>query len=465
MAKVKYFRKNIEKYEPLKYNYKKGFSVVPLWDADFLRHIDSGYILDFRYLQTITVYEDFIELCQELEKFEKGDRMLETEKLFYQDSHLSEFEAEVLACEKKEGKEGLFQIVLDRTAFFPEGGGQPADTGFLNQVAIQDTKEKNGVIYHISTEPIAVGTKVKGKLDFEKRFDRMQNHTGEHIVSGLVHQQFGYENVGFHLGTDVTMDFNGELTKEDLLIIEKKANEAVIKNIKVQTEFPNKDSLASMDYRSKIELNGDVRIVTIPGYDCCACCAPHVLYTGEIGMVKLLGGQRYKGGTRVTMVCGFRALADYNQKSEQILSISVLLSSKQTDVFSATAHIKEELDSCKVKLSLLKQQMFAIKVSQLEENQPFICMFEPDLNGNEIRMLVNLGMEKTDGICVVLSGKEDGEYQFVAGSRTKDVRGFGKEFQDAFQGRGGGKAEMVQGSVKGTREMIESWILHKAAIN
>ena len=178
--------------------------------------------------------------------------------------------------------------MLDRTAFFPEGGGQPADTGFLNDVVVQDVREKNGIIYHISMEPIAVGTKVKGKLDFEERFDRMQNHTGEHIVSGLVHQQFGYENVGFHLGTDVTMDFNGELTKEDLLIIEKKANEAVIKNIPVQAEFPNKDTLASMNYRSKIELNGDIRIVTIPGYDCCACATPHLLSTLVIGIIKLI---------------------------------------------------------------------------------------------------------------------------------------------------------------------------------
>ncbi len=392
--------------------------------------------------------------------------MQTTRKLFYEDSHLSEFEAEVLSCGETEGKQGIiYQIVLDQTAFFPEGGGQSADTGYLNDVPVQDTKEKSGIIYHICTEAIPAGTKVHGKLDFEKRFDRMQNHTGEHIVSGLVHKHFNYENVGFHLGTEVTMDFSGELSREDLLMIEQEANEAVVKNLSVQTEFPDKDALASIAYRSKIELEGAVRIVTIPGYDCCACCAPHVKFTGEIGIIKLLNGQKYKGGTRVTMVCGFRALADYNNKSEQITAISVLLSAKQTEAADAAVHMKEELTACKNQLAGLKQQLFTCKVDQLEENLPYICMFESDLSGNEIRMLVNMCMEKCEGICIVLSGSDENGYQFVAGSRTIDLRGFGKALQESFQGRGGGKAEMIQGSVKGTREAIEEWILHKAAKN
>ncbi|MBO5279106.1 MAG: hypothetical protein J6B06_06430 [Lachnospiraceae bacterium] len=392
--------------------------------------------------------------------------MQNTKKLYYEDSHMAEFTAEVLSCEKETGKEGtIYKIVLDRTAFFPEGGGQSADTGYLNDAAVSDVKEKEGIIYHICQKELPVGTRVQGRLDFEKRFDKMQNHTGEHIVSGLVHELFGYENVGFHLGTDVTMDFSGELSKEDLLMIERKANEAVIKNIPVQTAFPDKETLASMTYRSKIELEGEVRIVTIPGYDCCACCAPHVRLTGEIGMIKLLSAQKYKGGTRVTMVCGFRALADYNQKSEQISAVSVLLSAKQTEIADAVAHVKEELTVCKSQLTGLRQQLLQLKVSQLEDRMPNICMFEPDLNGNEIRMLVNLCMEKCDGICIAFSGSDTDGYQFVAGSRTKDMREFGKALQEAFEGRGGGKPEMIQGSIKGEQKAIEAWILHKLEEN
>lgn len=383
-----------------------------------------------------------------------------TRKLFYEDCHLAEFDAKVLSCEQIEGQD-RYRIILDRTAFFPEGGGQASDTGTLNDIQVSDVREKDGIIYHICEKEISAGTEVHGTLDYEKRFDKMQNHTGEHIVSGLVHKLFGYENVGFHLGTDVTMDFSGELSKEDLLKIERLANEAVVKNIAVKTEFPDKEALASMTYRSKIELEGDVRIVTIPGYDTCACCAPHVKLTGEIGMIKLIASQKYKGGTRVTMVCGFRALSDYNQKAEQVSAVSVLLSAKQAEIADAAAHMKEELSNAKGQISVLRQQLFEYKVKQIPDNAPYIAMFEKGLNGNEIRTLVNLCMEKCAGVCIALTGDDESGYQFVAGSHSVDMREFGREFQKAFQGRGGGKPEMIQGSVQGTQESIAEWLLHK----
>lgn len=386
--------------------------------------------------------------------------MQKTEKLFYSDSHLAQFDAIVLSCEPIE-KQDTYRIVLDRTAFFPEGGGQAADTGWLNDIYVSDVQEKEGMIYHICEDAISEGTKVYGKLDYEKRFDKMQNHSGEHIVSGLVHRHFGYENVGFHLGTEVTMDFNGELTKDDLLKIEYLANEAVAKNLPVKAEFPDENTLAEIPYRSKIELTGEIRIVTIPGYDVCACCAPHVAYTGEIGLIKLTGGQKYKGGTRVTMVCGFRALKDYNQKSDQINAASVLLSAKQTEIAEAVVRMKEELSEAKGQTAVLRQQLFQYKVSGIEDTVPYIAMFEEGLNGNELRSLVNLCMEKCEGVCMVLSGTDEKGYQFVAGSRRVDMCEFWKEFQKEFTGRGGGKPQMIQGSVQGTRQTITDWLLYK----
>ena len=238
-----------------------------------------------------------------------------TEKLFYRDSHLKEFTAEVLSCEKRDGH---YEVELDRTAFFPEGGGQYADTGVLDEMQVCDVQEKDGRIFHIMkdrservSEYFTAGRRVSGRIDWEERFMKMQQHTGEHIVSGLVHARFGYNNVGFHLGSeDCTMDFNGAVTKEELQEIEQEANRAVWKNLPVQVLYPTEEELASMDYRSKIEIEGQIRIVVIPGYDVCACCAPHVNNTGEIGMIKLTGVQRYKGGVRVTMLCGVRALLD-----------------------------------------------------------------------------------------------------------------------------------------------------------
>ena len=211
---------------------------------------------------------------------------METEKLFYKDSFTKEFQAKVTACEP--WKTG-YRIVLSQTGFFPEGGGQTADTGRLNAVPVLDVQEEQGILYHFTQQPLEVGTEVKGTLNWEERFWKMQHHSGEHIVSGLIHKHFGYHNVGFHLGSQVvTLDFDGIITKEELRMIEKEANQAVAQNIEIQVSYPSKEELSRLEYRSKIEIEGQVRIVTIPGYDVCACCAPHMRYTGQIGMIKLV---------------------------------------------------------------------------------------------------------------------------------------------------------------------------------
>ena len=249
-----------------------------------------------------------------------------TEKLFYENSHLAEFDAAVTEC-RQNGE--CFEVELDRTAFFPEGGGQYADTGTLGGVPVLDVQERGGHILHMTEESFEIGTLVKGKIDWSERFMKMQQHTGEHIVSGIVHGRFGYNNVGFHLGSeDCTMDFDGEISREELAEIELEANRAVWKNLEVQTLYPSKEELAHIEYRSKIEIEGQVRIIVIPGYDTCACCAPHVERTGEIGVIKLVNMQRYKGGVRVTMLCGIRALADYAVKQREAEAVSAMLCAK-----------------------------------------------------------------------------------------------------------------------------------------
>lgn len=263
-----------------------------------------------------------------------------TEKLFYKDSHMQMFQAIVQEC-CKDGEN--YKIRLDRTAFFPEGGGQYADHGTLNEYEVHDVQEEQGDVWHYTSHPFEAGDVVEGKIDWQERFEKMQQHTGEHIISGLVHARFGYNNVGFHLGDDsCTMDFDGEISKEELAEIEWKANEAVVKNLEVQVTYPSKEELENIAYRSKIEIEGQIRIVTIPGYDVCACCAPHVKTTGEIGQIKLTNAQRYKGGVRITMLCGFRALCDYRQKLSATRQISASLCAKENETAEAVEHLKEE---------------------------------------------------------------------------------------------------------------------------
>lgn len=378
-----------------------------------------------------------------------------TEKLFYQDSHRSTFTA--IVQEVRPSGNG-YEIILDRTAFFPEGGGQSSDTGSLGGVSVSDVQEIDGKIIHYTDGPLVEGTEVEGCIDWTERFSKMQQHTGEHIVSGLIHKIYGYHNVGFHLGTDsVTLDFNGVVPKEKLHEIEQLANEAVAKNLPVQVLYPTDEELSKISYRSKIEIEGQVRIVVIDGYDVCACCAPHVKQTGEIGLIKLVGMQNYKGGVRISMLCGFRALEDYYQKEKNNREIAVMLSAKEYETAVEVERLQEELAMKKAKIAELEQKFLEQKVETLDVSGEIVCLFE-ETDPVMTRELVNLLLKKGAKMAAVFSRNEREGYRYVLGSRSLDVRKNGKLLNEAFHGRGGGKPEMVQGTVQGKREEIEAFL-------
>lgn len=378
-----------------------------------------------------------------------------TEKLFYQDSHRSTFTA--IVQEVRPSGNG-YEIILDRTAFFPEGGGQSSDTGSLGGVSVSDVQEIDGKIIHYTDGPLVEGTEVEGCIDWTERFSKMQQHTGEHIVSGLIHKIYGYHNVGFHLGTDsVTLDFNGGVPKEKLHEIEQLANEAVAKNLPVQVLYSTDEELSKISYRSKIEIEGQVRIVVIDGYDVCACCAPHVKQTGEIGLIKLVGMQNYKGGVRISMLCGFRALEDYYQKEKNNREIAVMLSAKEYETAVEVERLQEELAMKKAKIAELERKFLEQKVETLDISGEIVCLFE-ETDPVMTRELVNLLLKKGAKMAAVFSGNEREGYRYVLGSRSLDVRKNGKLLNEAFHGRGGGKPEMVQGTVQGKREEIEAFL-------
>ena len=378
-----------------------------------------------------------------------------TEKLFYEDSHRTGFTAKVISCE--EAKDG-YRVVLDQTVFFPEGGGQYADTGVLGTVNVTDVHEKDDVIYHYTTAPLEVGSIVTGKINWEERFEKMQQHTGEHIVSGIVHERFGYNNVGFHLGADYcTMDFDGTISKEQLKEIEAAANEAVYQDLEIEILYPSKDELKDMDYRSKIE--GQVRIVKIPGYDVCACCAPHVKTTGEIGAVKLVSMANYKGGERITMLCGRRAMRDYEKKDAMTKEISALLCAKEYEVADAVGKLKDEQTRMKSQIAELQQKLLEFRVAEIPVEEKIVTVFDSALSGNLPREMMNRLLDKGAVICAVFAGTDTDGYRYVIGSRSEDVRPISKALNVAFEGRGGGKPEMVQGSVKGTGKAMKELLM------
>ena len=367
-----------------------------------------------------------------------------TEKLYYMDSHLFDFEATVLDC--RETEKG-WALILDKTAFFPEGGGQPADTGSIGTVPVTDVRERGGEILHFCGEALPVGDHLPCRVEREQRLVRMQNHSGEHIVSGLAHRLFGCENVGFHMGEDcMTIDFDRELYWQQLTEIETLANRAVRDNLPVLCSFPEGEALKSLEYRSKLELTENVRIVEIPGIDRCACCAPHVERTGEIGLIKILDAERHRGGVRLSLCCGMLALRDYRVKQENIAAISQALSAKRHETAGAVARLLAEQQKGKERIAALSMELARLKAERCPATEGNLLVFDDVLDEVALRELVNLLMEKCGGIAAAFSGSDETGYRYIMGSRRVDLRRCAKEINRLIDGRGGGKPQMIQGS-------------------
>ena len=381
---------------------------------------------------------------------------METQRLYEQDGHAHTFQAQVIACEAADTG---YRIALDRTCFFPEGGGQPGDRGVLigaRTVTVQDTQEERGLLWHNTDLPLPVNTQVEGRLDWPLRFARMQCHSGEHTVPGLFHRRHGLENVGFHLGDEeMTIDLNGPVTWEEVREIERLANQAVALDLPVQTAFPSPEELARLSYRSKRDLEGRVRIVTIPGYDVCACCAPHVNRTGEIGLIHMYALQNYKGGVRIRMLCGSRAVDDLIAKQESITDISVRLSARQDRVADAVARLAAELEETKGRTAALGRQLAQAMADAIPAGAGGQVCFT-QLDTNALRALVNAALEKKVPLCAAFAQEGD-RWQYILGAVNTDLRPLVKKMNADLQGRGGGTAQMVQGSVQASRAEISAW--------
>lgn len=378
-----------------------------------------------------------------------------TEKLYYNDSYINEFSAVILSCDAC--TDGFF-ITLDKTAFFPEGGGQKADNGYIGDAFVKDVQEKNGQILHLVDNELTVGEEYLCKLDWQQRFYRMQNHSGEHIVSGIVNSLYGYDNVGFHMEEDyVTIDFNGELTREQLDEIEDKVNFAIYKNYNINCWFPSEAELSKLDYRSKLELTENIRLVSIENTDLCACCAPHVKNTGEVGIVKILDFMRHRGGIRLVMKAGFKALLDYREKYKSVYDISNILSAKQPEIFNAVERVYNEVDDANRALYNFKQKVAEEGKNNLIFSGKLSYIISSYYDADMMRVIVNHGMESTT-ISLAFSGDDKNGYSYIAGSNTLDMKAVAKSINTSLNGRGGGRETMIQGKVSATKEQLVNYL-------
>lgn len=389
-----------------------------------------------------------------------------TIKLYDEDAYQTRFLGKVLSCEKTEkGGATVYETVLDKTLFFPEEGGQTPDRGVIGDVKVLDVQIKKDketgaeIIYHYLEQPLKEGECVEGVIDFAYRFSNMQQHSGEHIFSGIVNRIYGFENVGFHLSDQiVTMDFNGVLTEEQVLAVEAEVNRAIYQNVCIKTGYPTKEELEKLEYRSKKEIDGAIRIVEVEGYDVCACCAPHVRRTGEIGMLKVMSVQNYKGGIRISFLCGERALAAFNEKCRIVDELVCMMSTSQENIASNIEKLKLSNQKLKGQLSSANQKLLDLELATLDFSSGSVILFKTGIEGNALRTTTNRLMEQCDGFCGVFSGDDENGYNFVIGSNSCDCKELASKLKDVLAARGGGSTQMIQGSVNATEAAIREVI-------
>lgn len=379
---------------------------------------------------------------------------MELRKLYYEDCHLDRFEARVLSCEEREDG---WHITLDQTAFYPEGGGQASDLGTLGEVKVLHAAEAGEQVVHLCSGPLAVGSLVEGRIDYARRFDLMQQHTGEHMVSGILHRRYGAHNTGFHMGADtITIDFDVDIPAADLPAIEAEANRAVWRNLPVKCWYPSQEELPNVPYRTKRALPWPVRIVQVGDVDSCACCGVHVAATGEVGLIKLFSCVRFRGGSRIEMLCGQRALDHLNRVYAQNQIVSHAFSAKALETGAAAEKLNETLAQLKYRITGLENQIFET-IAQAQTGRGNTLLIHPGLDPQSARRLADLTADTCGGTAAVFSGSDEGGYIFALVTRRGELKDFCKEMTQALNGRGGGRGGFCQGSVRAARERIEAY--------
>ena len=389
----------------------------------------------------------------------KGCGILEsTFALYDQNAYQDCFSAKVLSCGQDTDNEH-FHVILDQTCFFPEQGGQSADTGRINdEVNVLDVQIKNGIIDHLTDRPVEVGSVVSGKIDFTRRFDFMQHHTGEHIFSGLVNKTYGYHNVGFHLSDrTVSMDYDGFLTMDQVRAIEWEANQVIWKNLPVEIFWPDKEKLDQISYRSKKEISGRLRLVTIPEVDVCACCAPHVKRTGEIGQLMVVSSARYKGGTRLHILCGGRALKAARQDADFLSEAGQLLScSKENLASQIKAMIYRENE-----LVRMLEESKAAELKKLVDGLPAekknVILSAEQINEKTASEAADRLSQLHHGICGVLFA-DGAKQRVVLVSRTIPLRAVVQVLRQSTGFKGGGDDGCIRGMIDLDAEHLEKWL-------
>ena len=404
---------------------------------------------------------------------------MKTLKIFDTDAFVDTNEACVLSCVKsnKEGFEDCFEVITDSTIFAPEGGGQKCDEGFFDDIRVTDVQEINGEIVHFLENEIKADTKVLQKIDMNLRFRRMQNHNAEHLICGLIHKKFGYDNVGFHLSEirnddgslvsiEAIMDVDGPFSAEDLKEIEIKANAAISVNVPIYAILPSSEEAEKISYRSKLEISENLRLVIIDGYDVCACCAPCLDSSAQIQLVKIVDFFPHRGGMRLTLKAGIDAVIDYMALHDDNKNTMKILSCERGRCAEAAERMNVKLTEAHEEKVSLKRQITVMLEKELKntirmQESTYIVYFADSIDEIQARALINDNINEAEKVIIVLFEKTDNGYRFVAGKNENftgiSLKDLAAKMRDALNARGGGSEQMIQGSIAADRNAISEF--------
>ncbi|MCR4648522.1 MAG: hypothetical protein K5776_05525 [Lachnospiraceae bacterium] len=404
---------------------------------------------------------------------------MKTKKIFDTDAFIKENKTTVTKCalSEREGFEKLYEAVTDSTIFSPEGGGQKSDEGFFDDVRVVDVQEFDGEIIHFLESEIPAGTEVLQKIDLDLRFRRMQNHNAEHLICGLIHKKFGYSNVGFHLSEtsdenrnviriEAVMDVDGPIDAKDLEEIELQANMAIASNVPVYALLPSAEEAKDIAYRSKLDIEENLRLVVIEGYDICACCAPCLKSSAEMQLVKIIDSMPHRGGMRLTLIAGIDAVKDYIDIHKDNKKIMNILSSKRNECANAVENLYEKSMQLHEENSALKKEITDLNTKEVikkitENNLKFYVFYAPDFDEIQSRKLINEVALKTKTVMAVMFEKKNSTYRFVVGKNADvtdiSLRELAKNMQNKLSSRGGGSEQMIQGSIPANDDLINSF--------
>lgn len=373
--------------------------------------------------------------------------------LYYDDQYIKTFEARVV----KQAIDGdKPYVVLDQTAFYPTGGGQPADYGTINDVKVIDVEKVEGEIRHYIEQELPENKQVFGNIDWKRRFDHMQQHCGQHILSAAFEELFDIETVGFHLGSEiVTIDLNTEmLTDEILEQVEKRANEVIVSNLPIDVKWVTKEELPNYPLRKQPTVTENIRLVIIPDFDYNGCGGTHPRSTAEVGQIKILGMEKNRGNIRLQFACGFRALKEFQQKQHVLNKITAMLRTSELEAPAKLQQILEtQLEQGK-ELEEARETLIAFEAQEIASNQTMIAnykMIAGSFQGRSIKELQSLARKitQTDDESIVIMVTEVEErlqMVFAAGKNVAvKMNELLKTALAIIDGKGGGKPDFAQG--------------------